>query len=243
MKSMAGQSSVEFAVGLSTLLLLAMATLVIGAWQEAQRRVLVTARHAAFEQLWAGARDDAGRVVRLHRQHLGDPGLAMPLTGSLLVGAQDLEEVPVSLGLEGATGTAEGWLLRVLEPGGSGASGGFDPGGRGWTGARIAVHPRQMPFLPYPLRALVPELSASMLMLNDSWSASGAAQVRQRAGALVPTHALDSLQSVVQPLLLPLSWIEPSLAHFCPGLMDPDGVPEDRLSSSATPQPTWNTCR
>jgi hypothetical protein len=243
MKAMAGQSSVEFAVGLSTLLMLFMATLVIGTWQEAQRRVLVTARHAAFEHIWAGARDDADRVVRFHRQHLGDPGLAMPLTGSQLVGIRDLEEVPVALRLEGATGTAEGWLLQLLEPGGSGASGGFDPGGRGWAGARVVVHPREIPFITPPVRALVPELNASMLLLNDSWSASGPAQVRQRAGALVPTHALDSLQSVVGPLLLPLSWIEPSLAHFCPGLLDPDGVPEDRLSSSASPQPTWNTCR
>lgn len=240
---MAGQSSVEFAVGLSTLLLLCMATLATGTWQEAQRRVLVTARHAAFEHIWSGARDAADSVVRLHRQHLGDPGLAMPLTGSLLVGTQDLEEVPVSLSLEGATGAAEGWLLQVLEHGVSGASEGFDPGGRGWAGARIVVHPRQMPFLPYPVRTLVPELNASMLLLNDSWSASGPAQVRQRAGALVPTHALDSLQSVVRPLLLPLSWMDPSLAHFCPGLLDPDGVPEDRLSSSATPRPTWNSCR
>jgi hypothetical protein len=240
---MAGQSSVEFAVGLSALLLLCMATLVIGAWQETQRRVLVTARHAAFERTWTGARDDAGRVVRLYRQHLGDPGLAMPLTGGLLVGTEDLEEVPVSLRLEGATGSAEGWLLQVLEPGISRPSGEFDPGGRGWAGARVEVHPRQMPFLPPAVRTLVPDLHGSMLLLNDSWSSSGPAQVRERAGALVPTHALNSLHSVVRPLLLPLSWIEPSLAHFCPGLLDPDGVPEDRLSASAAARPTWNTCR
>jgi hypothetical protein len=240
---MAGQSSIEFAVGLSTLALLGIGTLAIGTWQEAQRQVLVAARQSAFERNWTGVGIDSERSTRLHRLHFSDPGLAMPLTGEGLVGAIALEERPVARPLEGATGAAEGLLLRPLEVGVAGASGGFDPGGRGWAGSRVELRPRPMPFLPDPLRTLQPRLRGSMVLLDDGWSATGPSQVRQRAGALVPTRALASLQAVVRPLLLPLTLIEPSLAQFCPGLLDPDGVPADRLSASTTSQPSWNSCR
>lgn len=243
MKGYAGQSSVEFALGLSALTLLGMATLAIGTWQEAQRRVLVSARQSAFQRNWTGNSGDSDKEARLYRQHFSDPGLVMPLTGAVLARAGDLQERPVSQPLEGATGAAERLLLQTLESGTGGASRGFDPGGRGWAGSRVELRPRPMPFLPDPLRALELRLNGSMVLLDDSWSAAGPAQVRQRAGALVPTQALASMQAVLRPLLLPLTLIEPSLGQFCPGLLDPDGVPADRLSPSSATQPTWNSCR
>jgi hypothetical protein len=242
-KAPAGQSTVEFAAGLSAITLLGLATLSISTWQEAQRRVLASARHSAFERSWMGAAGDSARVSRLYRMHFNDPGLAMPLTGAALAGERELEEIPVTRSLEGATGTTERLLFRLLERGTADVHGAFDPGGRGWKGSRVDLHPRELPFLPASLRAPGLHFHGTMLLLDDSWSAAGPEQVRQRSGALAPSYALASLQSVVRPLLLPLSLIEPSLLHFCPGLLDPDGVPEDRLSPVVAVQPTWNSCR
>ncbi|MEY2853113.1 MAG: hypothetical protein RL030_245 [Pseudomonadota bacterium] len=243
MRAPSGQSTVEFAAGLSALTLLGLATLSINTWQEAQRRVLASARHSAFERIWMGEVAGAARVSRLYRQHFDDPGLSMPLTGAAVAGEQELEVNPVVQPLEGATGTTERLLLRVLERRTADESGAFDPGGRGWTGSRVDLHPRELPFQPDALRAPGLHFHGTMVLLDDSWSAAGPEQVRQRAGALAPLYALASLQSVVRPLLLPLSLIEPSLSRFCPGLLDPDGVPEDRLSPVAASQPTWNSCR
>jgi hypothetical protein len=241
-KQIAGQSSVEFAVGLSVLTLLCVATLAVGTWQEAQRRVLSAARQSAFERIDSGG-SPGERVARLHRKQFEDPGLLMPFTGAVLIGTTDLEEGSLARPLEGATRAAEGLLYQALELGAVGSTGGFDPGRRGWTGSRVEVRPRPMPFLPYPLQSVELRLQGSMVLLNDGWSAAGPAQVSLRAGALVPTRALDSLQAVIRPLLLPLSLIEPSFAQFCPGLLDPDGVPEDRLSPTVAGRSSWNSCR
>ncbi|MDR2216279.1 MAG: hypothetical protein LBE59_10650, partial [Nevskiaceae bacterium] len=77
------------------------------------------------------------------------------------------------------------------------------------------------------------------------WSADGPEHVAQRAGTLVPTHRLALLGDVIRPLLVPLSLLEPSLREFCLGLLDADGVPEDRLSPdrARAAQPAWNSCR
>jgi hypothetical protein len=243
MKPSTGQSSVEFAVALSSLALLATGMLAVGAWQEAQRRVLLVARQAAFERLWSGSDGGAERVTRLHQLHLGDPGLATPLTGGALTDSGSLSNAAVTQRLEGAPGTAERALLQVLDAGSAFPATQFDPGGSGWTGARIELQPRPMGFLPVPLNTLELRLRGSMLLLDDGWAAAGPDQVAQRSGALAPTHALAALQAVVRPLLLPLSLLEPSLARFCPGLLDPDGVPEDRLSPTTSTQPMWNSCR
>jgi hypothetical protein len=47
------------------------------------------------------------------------------------------------------------------------------------------------------------------------------------------------------PVLAPLAVLEPALARFCPGLLEPDLVPLDRLAGGITgaPQPGHAGCR
>lgn len=242
MKSIRGQSTVEFAVAVSSLALLAFAMLAVGAWQEAQRRVLVAARQATFESLWGEAAVAGDRADRLHRRHFADAGMQMPVTGGAIAAPGDLSVSGFSEPLQGATGAAETGLIRLLDAGPLPADQ-FDPGGRGWMGARVALLTRPMAFLPAPLESLQLRLEGRMALLNDGWSAASSAHVAQRAGAMVPGRALAPLRQVLQPLLVPLSLFEPSVAQFCPGLIDAEGIPEDRLSAATRPAPTWNSCR
>ncbi|MDR2216074.1 MAG: pilus assembly protein, partial [Nevskiaceae bacterium] len=194
--SMTGQSSVEFAVSLSALFLILAGTLTISAWQETQRRTLGAARQAAFEVLWTGA-DDATRAERVYRQQFGDYGLAMPLTGQRLVELDNTATEAVAQPLSGATASVEELLLQSLRAADSPVEGEFSPGGRGWVGARMAVQPKPMRFLPGPLGTSELHVEGSMLLLNDGWSADGPEHVAQRAGTLVPTHRLALLGDVI----------------------------------------------
>ena len=75
----------------------------------------------------------------------------------------------------------------------------------------------------------------------DDWSAAGPAQVAERAGWLVPTARLPALRSVARALAVPLSLLEPAMRDFCPGRVDPEVVPVDRLgpADSSLPPGHW----
>jgi hypothetical protein len=69
--------------------------------------------------------------------------------------------------------------------------------------------------------------------------------VAARARALVPTALLAAQTAWLRPVLAPLALFEPALSRFCPGLLEPELVPLDRLTGAAAriAQPGQAGCR
>lgn len=91
-----------------------------------------------------------------------------------------------------------------------------------------------------PLRAitsagarLLPEgtrLHEHLELLVDAWGAGDSRQVAGRIGAFVPATRIGEAVSLLAPLRWAITLFEPSFARFCPGRIEPDIVPADRLS-------------
>jgi hypothetical protein len=93
-----------------------------------------------------------------------------------------------------------------------------------------------------PLRAitsagarLLPEgarLQEHLELLVDAWGAQDSRQVAGRIGAFVPATRLGDAVALLAPLRWAITLFEPSFARFCPGRIEPDIVPADRLSGA-----------
>ena len=59
MRRQAGQSMAEFAAGSSVLALLLLGSLALGGFQESDRRLVLSARQAAWQQSWTPQHTDA----------------------------------------------------------------------------------------------------------------------------------------------------------------------------------------
>ena len=242
MMSMRGQSLVEFALAAGFLAALLIGMEALSGWFELQRRTISAARQGAFVRVWRPHADLNEFGAEVFADQFDDPGLVSPVLGEPLIGSEDLRFEVVNASLRGAAATAQGLLRSALQAQGSMGSD-FDWGTEGLLGAQIRVRHRRLSELPDPLDRLGPEFVERMLLLEDGWSASGPDQVSVRAGALVPTRMLRPLSVALAPLSVPLALLEPSLPRLCLGLIDADGVPEDRLSVRRTARPTWNSCR
>ncbi|MGC4027972.1 MAG: hypothetical protein QM696_03735 [Steroidobacteraceae bacterium] len=225
---MQGQSTVEFAAGAATLVLLLTGTLVLSGFQEAQRRTLSAARHAAFLQMW-GERNDEALAARLHALHFDDPGYTRPAGSQRWIGRGSVAAATQGSAVQGVAGTAASALLRPLQLSSGFLNADFDLSPGGYQSARVTVQLRPSVRLPAPFDALDLSVSHAVSLLGDAWNASGSRQVRQRTAGLVPTSALAGFSSLWQGIAAPLSLLEPNLDRLCPGLIEPEGVPEDRL--------------
>jgi hypothetical protein len=114
---------------------------------------------------------------------------------------------------------------------------GFDLSADGMLTGSIDVNIPADPNLPQPFSAMPLQLRQPFALLGDAWNAAGTQQVRDRTAGLVPTSMLTGLNSLWQPLLAPLSLLEPSLSRLCLGIIEPDRLPEDRLGAGRTPLP------
>lgn len=230
MKRQLGQSMTEFALasGFLTLMLLGLWT--IGSYQEIQRRAIVAARQGSFELSWQGARaGHEGVRNRLATMHFDDPAFTSSTGYSRLV-------EPDAMRLEARSGSAPGessaavdLLLAPLRTAGGFLGSGFDLRNEGFRSGAIIVNARPVSDLPAPFRDLQLEFRQPFALLSDGWNASGPSHVAARAGGLAPSHVLAGVANLWIGLSAPLGLLEPSLRQFCPGLMEPDRVPEDRL--------------
>jgi hypothetical protein len=84
-------------------------------------------------------------------------------------------------------------------------------------------------------------LEEQHVLAADGWGAAGPAQVASRVASLVPSSLLARVPGLVAVGTTLLSVIEPQFRHFCPGYVDPEVVPVDRLSRAAddTPAISW----
>jgi hypothetical protein len=231
-----GQAMAEFAVAVAVLVTLLLGMPVIGRYHELKVATLEGARLLAFQDSWrqAGqARPDTAAM---------QSALFIRAASADQPEAQQVEAAYTKGATPGRAGQAERALLAPFAPAVRLRSG-FDLHGGDLHRADLRVAVSRPPAVPEPFRDIPVELSASYALLGGGWASSGPAQVASRAGGLVITHAAQSLQPLMSLGSGLLSIVEPAFRHFCPGLVDPEQIPADRLGAAldadAGPASRW----
>jgi hypothetical protein len=233
MKRIAGQALVEFAVGLAAFVLLGLGTVTLAGYQEVQRRSIVAARQVAFDAIWRKGRALSRTVAeRSYALHLDDPGLRDATGRSRLLTQDDFQVAQSQAQIPGQAATAVHLLVDPLAIVGGFLGGGFDLAADGYARGAVNVHLRPLEFLPAPFDQLDIQLSQPYALLGDAWNASGSPQVLRRTSGLVPTQSLAAVSGLWQALSAPIGLFEPSIRRLCLGLIEPEGVPTDRLGPS-----------
>jgi hypothetical protein len=220
----------EFAVGVAMLGALTLGTISVVNLQEVQRRSIVAAREAAFQSAWLAQRIDVESLrYQLALAHFNDAGLTTA-TGSPVLRPADVLLASRATGSPGRGAAAAEFVLAPLRVAGGFLGGGFDLADSGFHSGEVGAHLNNTSRLPEPFRGLPLRFNQPFAVLGNDWSAAGPAHVARRAGGLVPSHMLAPLSNIWRPLSAPLALFEPSLRDLCFGLIEPDRVPEDRLS-------------
>jgi hypothetical protein len=236
MKRQCGQSMTEFAISMTAMALLLLGTITIAGYQEVQRRVAIGAREAAFAGAWAGSRPSMAAMRAAVLPRMDDPSLINAI-GHRYVNANNIE---VELAADAAPARARAAAQAMVQPlrvAGGFLGGGFDLDVDGLVAGSVNVTISGDAGLPSPFADNQLELRQPFALLGDAWNSGSTRQVRDRTAGLVPTGALAGLGMLWQSLLAPLSLLEPSLSRLCLGIIEPDRIPEDRLSTGRTSLP------
>jgi len=242
-----GQALTEFAVIAGVFVLLVLGTELIARYHDIQRQALLAAREQAFSASWMAGRVSAATLQdRVRQRYFEQPGWSDP-TGTVAVPA-DEDAVRLAVSESGAPGRAAAAVAVALQPlraVGGFLSAGFDLTDRGFHVARVAVSLDAIPRMPAPFDTLALDFEERAAVLGDAWNASGPAHVAARSRGLVPTTLLAANTTWLRPVLAPLVLLEPALSRFCPGLLEPELVPLDRLAGGAAglAQPGQAGCR
>jgi hypothetical protein len=232
-----GQSMTEFAIGVAVMAMLLLGTITIAGYQEVQRRAAIAAREAAFAGVWTGRRSSPVTATsRAAQASLVDPRL-INAVGQAYVGSGDIHVQAAHGAAPGRAATAAQVMVDPLRVAGGFLGAGFDLSAEGMLTGSIDVSIPADPDLPQPFSTMPLQLRQPFALLGNAWNAGGTQQVRDRTASLVPASVLTRLNSLWQPLLAPLSLLEPSLSRLCLGIIEPDRVPEDRLGAGRTPLP------
>jgi hypothetical protein len=233
-----GQSMTEFAIGMVAVALLLLGSITIAGLQKVQRRMAIAARQAAFQGAWmAPAADRAALLQPATGALFDDPGLTDAVGRDPYIRPADVVVTAAMSAPPGMARTATQVLIAPLQLAGGFLGGEFDLTSNGLLSGMISVEIKPTAYRPEPFDVLTVPLHQPFVLLTDAWNAGGTAQVRSRTAGLVPTSALSRMQTLWQPLLAPLSLIEPSLSRLCLGIIEPDRVPEDRLGAGRSPLP------
>jgi hypothetical protein len=215
-----GQAMAEFAISVAVLALLLLGMPVIGRYHELQLATVEGARQLAFRNSW-----------RQSGQSNADLGaLRVALFPSLPNdGLPDVAQIDSRSEVSAAPGSA-GQAARIwLAPFRFAAASRFDLHDRAFHGAELKVTTTAPAALPEPFAGSRLEFSGHYELLGDDWASSGPAQVAERTSGLLVARPA----SVLRPLLLfgkgLLMLVEPAIRDFCPGTVDPEQVPPDRL--------------
>jgi hypothetical protein len=244
MSKQSGQSMVEFAVGISVFVLLGLGGVTVAGYQEVQRRSIVAAHNAVFD-----AARRRGRALSATPQdsayalHLADPGLRDAQGRALLVAREDLRVDTSEYSAPGHAAIAVGLLRDPLAVASGYLGGDFDLSGSGYERAQVTVDLNSRPYLPAPFDALDLQFTQNAAALSDAWNAGGSPHLHRRTAGLVPTQRLSGLAGLWRSLATPLRVLEPSIDHLCLGIIEPEGVPEDRLGPPNSVLPVGDRCR
>lgn len=128
-------------------------------------------------------------------------------------------------------GDLEEAAFTLLIPVSAISPGGLDLRRDGWIRADVSVDA--------PAHALwrrgAPRWSESLTLLSDDWSAYGPQDVERRTQTLLPTTPLEWVLDALGAVQDAVRVLEPALSHTCARRVDPEIVPEDRLTAGARP--------
>ena len=216
-----GQAMAEFAVAVTVLATLLLGLPIISRYHELQVATIEGARRLAFQESWrrgvAPAPDAEALRVALFPTHAQqDQPLAAALDASHAVSA--------------APGRA-GQVARVwLAPFRLAAAVGFDLRDRAFYRTDLEMTATSPPGLPEPFAGVQLALREPYVLLSDDWASFGPEQVARRAGGLLIAHPIPVLRPLFSLGKNLLVLVEPAMREFCPGSVDPEQVPADRLS-------------
>ncbi|MFO7324825.1 MAG: hypothetical protein DIU62_003825 [Pseudomonadota bacterium] len=218
--------------------MLMLGTLAISGYQEVDRRGVLASRQSAWMQEWSpGVADARASARELHQQLLSDPGVLDPHGRRLLVAEDDLGFTASRGAASGVSGTTAAAMLGPLRVVSGFLGSSFDVDSNSLIRGEVSVRIPPLEAMPAPFDSLELTLRQPFALLGDSWQAGGIEHVRRRSAGLVPTNLLREQRLLWEPLIVPLSILEPSLRRLCFGLIEPDRIPEDRLSAGRTPLP------
>jgi len=233
-----GQAMAEFAVAAGVLALLLLGMPIIGRYHELQLATLEGARQLAYRGSWNQEPTTKADLAALRAALF--PATAQ--NGQPEVGAMD-----AALEVGAAPGSAGRAANVWLAPFRLGGSSGFDLRDHALHGADLKVTVTTPAIAPDPFGGLQLVLSSHYELLGDPWASFDPAQVATRTSGLLLTRSASALRPLLSFGKDLLALVEPAFRDFCPGLVDPEQVPSDRLGPPARidePRPSeWRpTC-
>ena len=253
-----GQALVEVLVVIPAMLALWIAVSYLGRLHDLEARTIATSRYAAFAAAeapvdrptaqtdgQAAARVIAPNDAALHRDDAWsdsrlasyyDPLWLVPMSRQRLL--QDARSVMVSSRSERLGGGPGGAVDAALSSARAAAllgRGSFDLANNGLLNSRVELTVAAARGLPAPLDALELRVQAQTSLLANAWGAASTEQTAQRVAALHPASGVGTLLEYFRPVIWLASALEPALRQLCVGTVNPDIVPQDRLSIAVGP--------
>jgi hypothetical protein len=238
----------EFAVAVGVLALLLAGLPVLQRYHQLQFAAVGAARESAWLSSWrAGVATPAQVVLDLQQvqgrwlpEGAGNAALQVPPQPTATSVRFSASHGPLP-GMAGQGAQALLLPLRPLQVLGSGSAAGADLQANGLVHARASLEVATPGNAPEPYAGLGLVLEEQHVLVADGWGAAGPAQVVTRVSSLVPSSLLARVPGLVTVGTTLLSAIEPQFRHFCPGYIDPEVVPADRLSRAVNelPASSW----
>ncbi|MDE2220574.1 MAG: hypothetical protein KGJ52_09380 [Gammaproteobacteria bacterium] len=213
---------VEFAVAAGVLATLLVGMPVICRYHELQAAAIVGARRAAFENSWQPAGTRRGGVGLIRRDLFPTTGDSGQILASH-IDASESQEQP-----RGLAGQAERGLLAPFNAAAF-VQPGFDLRAPVLNRSDFAVALSRPNPMPQPFDGISLALQERYALMGEDWASSGPGQVAARSGGLVITRAFSPNSALIGLGTRLLSIVEPAFREFCPGQVDPERVPADRL--------------
>ena len=217
-----GQAMAEFAVAVAVLVTLLLGMPVISRYHQLQIATIEGARRLAFQSSWR-SKEYPHPDAQALRASLFPPGAShdQPAATSIKAG-YDVGAAPGRAGQ-----VARVWLapFRLV------AASGFDLHDRALHRADVLVTVSKPAVLPDIFADAPTALAGHYVLLGDDWASFGPEQVARRAGGLLITHSILALRPLLSLGRSVLAAVEPAIDELCPGIVDPERLPADRLGA------------
>lgn len=247
-----GQAMAETLIATTLLVPLWLAVAYVSRWHDLQHTTIASARYAAFEAHVSAGREDPARIETMTRLRLfsRDPARFTSAVVEMDERPQWSDHRGVASLLDRDAGPrvevaaapqpaliadAERQVFALLAPARVVGGPQFDLQRDAARGAIVTVPLRHADVLPAPFGGLRFALSERLSLLVDPWASRDPRQVVARVEALSPVGRLRELVRPLEPVRWAVSLFEPAVERLCPGRVDTDVVPPDRLLGGRGP--------